>query len=338
MSQPNTINVIVAMDFADSLIESLREVSPRLHVTRAFPRVTDEQWSTTDVLYTVSIFPTPEQAPRLRWIQLHSAGVEQAMQQPIVTSSEVELTNTSGMHAVQIAEYCLGMMLAFNYQIPAMLDLQHNASWPEKPHERFAPLALRGRTLGIVGYGAIGRELARIADAMGMTILAIKRDVMHPADDDSYREPGTGDPAGEIPDRIYPPEAIQSMAKACDFLVLATPLTDATQGLITADVLKAMKKTAVLINIARGGVVDESALIEALRKGLIGGAALDVFNQEPLPPDNPLWAMPNVIISPHVAGYVANYHEKAAALFAENLGRYVDNRPLLNRVAKDHGY
>ena len=169
-------------------------------------------------------------------------------------------------------------------------------------------------------------------------MLATKRDVMHPADEDSYHEPGTGDPEGEIPLRLYPPQALASMARECDFLVVTTPLTDDTHHLVSAAVLKAMKKTAVLINVARGAVVDEAALIETLQVRRIGGAALDVFEQEPLPPESPLWKLDNVIVAPHIAGSFSTYDEKGALLFAENLERYLDGRPLLNRVQRERGY
>src|SRR5690606_16433834 len=140
----------------------------------------------------------------------------------------------------------------------------------------FNPTPLRGQTLGIVGYGSIGRELARIADSMGINVLAVKNDVMRPTLDDAYQEEGTGDPEGESPLRLYPPQAVGSMLKECDYVVLTIPLTDATRHMIDAAVLKQMKKTAVLINVARGAVVDEAALLDALRSGRIAGAALDV--------------------------------------------------------------
>jgi phosphoglycerate dehydrogenase-like enzyme len=171
-----------------------------------------------------------------------------------------------------------------------------------------------------------------------MTVLATKRDVMQPTDDDAYHEPGTGDPEGEIPRRIYPPQAIGSMASECDFLVLTVPLTDETRQMVDEAVLKQMKKTAVLINVGRGAVVDEAALIEALQTRKIGGAALDVFEQEPLLPESPLWKLDNVIITPHISGNTALYNPKAAALFKENLERYVENEPLVNRVQRERGY
>jgi phosphoglycerate dehydrogenase-like enzyme len=171
-----------------------------------------------------------------------------------------------------------------------------------------------------------------------MTVLAAKRDVMHPAQTNKYAEPGTGDPDGDLPDRIYPVQAAASMVKECDFVVLACPLTRLTRQLVNEEVLAAMKPTAVLINVARGAVVDEAALISALAAGRLGGAALDVFEEEPLPATSPLWNLPNVIISPHVAGFRADYHQQAAAVFAENLRRYVENEPLLNQVSREREY
>jgi phosphoglycerate dehydrogenase-like enzyme len=332
------INVIVAMDFSDAIIERIRAVSPRLRVERHFPDVPDKAWAEAEVLYSVRNFPEPTQAPRLRWIQMHSAGVDHAITQPIVQAEDVEITNMSGVHAVQMAEYCVMMMTAFAYNLPLMMQMQRTAEWPANQHKAFSPMTLRGQTLGIVGYGAVGRELARMADALGMSVLAIKRDVMHPEDFETYRIEGTGNPEGDIPLRLYPPQAVLSMAQACDFLVLIAPLTDNSRHMVTSEVLEAMKKTAVLVNVARGAVVDEGALITALSSGQIAGAALDVFETEPLPSTSPLWGMENVIISPHVAGNVANYHERTADVFIENLERYVNNRPLLNRVQREWGY
>jgi phosphoglycerate dehydrogenase-like enzyme len=334
----DTLHVIVAMDFADVLMDRIRAVSPRLKVDRLFPDVPDKAWADVEILYTLRHFPNPAQAPRLRWIQMHTAGIDHALGEPILQSHDVEVTRASGIHAVQLTEYCLMVMLAFVYKLPLMLDYQGKAEWPKQPHKVFAPLHLRGQTLGIVGYGSVGRELARAADALGMRVLAIKRDVMHPADHDGYRLPNTGDPQGEIPARIYPPEALVSMSRECDFLAIVAPLTKTSRHMVNEEVLAAMKKTAVLINVARGPLVDEAALISALAANQIAGAALDVFETEPLPLASPLWNLENVIISPHIAGNSAQYHEKAAALFIENLERYLSNRPLLNRVEPERGY
>lgn len=338
MPDSEAINVVVAMNFSDDLLNSLREVSPRLRIERYTSNVPERAWANVEILYTGGTFPKPEQAPRLRWIQLHSAGVNHALREPIIQSGDIDVTTVSGIHAVPMSEFSLAMMLAFTYRLPKVLELQLKEEWLPDRDAFFKPVPLRGQTLGIVGYGSIGRELARAADALGMTVLATKRDVMHPADEEAYHEPGTGDPEGEIPARLYPSQAVGSMARECDFLVITAPLTDDTRHMIDASVLKQMKKTAVIINVARGAVIDEAALIEALQARKIGGAALDVFEQEPLPLESPLWKLDNVILSSHISGNFVTYDESAAALFKENLQRYLENRPLVNLVQRERGY
>ncbi len=338
MADNETINVVVTAPFPDSMMQQVRDISPRLNVERLTGVVPDKTWANAEILYSGRGVPTPEQAPRLRWIQLYSAGANHMLKEPIIQSDNVEVTTASGIHATAMSEFCLAMMLAFVYKLPKLLQQQARSEWNDDRQTAFNPVPLRGQTLGIVGYGSIGRELARAADALGMTVLATKRDAMHPADEDSYHEAGTGDPEGEIPLRLYPPQALASMARECDFLAITTPLTDATRHMVDAAVWKAMKTTAVLVNVARGAVVDEVALIETLQAHRIGGAALDVFEQEPLPADSPLWKLDNVIVAPHIAGSFSTYDEKGALLFAENLERYLDGQPLLNRVQRERGY
>ena len=332
------ISVIVAMNFSDAIMQELRAISPRLQIERHHPAVPERAWQEAEVLYTLNTFPAPEQAPRLRWIQLHTAGVEDALKHPILKAHDIEVTNTSGIHAVGMAEHCLMMLLAFTYRLPAMVTAQSRIEWPAKAQGVYAPTPLRGKTVGVIGYGSIGREVARLAVCAGMTVLAAKRDVMHPEQTSKYVEPGTGDPEGDLPDRIYPMQAAASLVRECDFVVITCPLTRQTRHLINEDVLAAMKPTAVLINVARGAVVDEAALISALAANRIGGAALDVFEEEPLPATSPLWIQPNVIISPHISGFRADYHEQAAAVFTANLRHYVENEPLLNVVSREREY
>lgn len=332
-----TIKVVVAMDFSDEIINQLRAISPRLHIERHFPKVPENAWADAEVVYTVRDLPEPELAPRLRWIQTHTAGINHLLQQPIMHAEDVEVTTASGIHAVPMAEYCLAMMLTFAYRLPQFRTLQEKAEWP-KDTNPLANQPLRGQTLGIVGYGSVGRELARIADQLGMVIVATKRDLKQLAVNGEYVEPGLGDESGDLPTRLYPPEALASMVKVCDYVVLTLPLTAETHHVINEDIFVAMKPTAILINVSRGGVVDEEALVSALAAEKIGGAALDVFEQEPLPATSPLWQMDRMIITPHVSGNTARIHEKAAALFAENLQRYLDHEPLLNRVDRERGY
>ncbi|MDV7391277.1 D-2-hydroxyacid dehydrogenase, partial [Arthrospira platensis SPKY1] len=193
------------------------------------------------------------------------------------------------------------------------------------------PDELRERTLGIVGYGSIGRELARLVKPFGTTILVTKNNARHIADN-GYYLPGAGDPEGTLPDRIYPGEALRSMAAECDYVVLCLPLTPKTRYVYDESVLREMKPTSFLVNIGRGELIPEKDLVKALKKGWIAGAGLDVFETEPLPEKSALWSMDNVILTPHVSGFTAHYEERAVELFTENLRRYLDGEPLLNLV------
>lgn len=333
--------MVIAAPISDAALEQIRGLAPGYRAERFNGEVPAAAWADTEILFTSRALPAPEQAPHLRWIQTASAGFDWALAQPITQGEQILLTSASGIHATPIAEYCLGTMLALNLKLPALQALKREKSWPKEKEKiaPFGPAPLRGKTVGIVGYGSIGRELARLCDALGMIVLASKRDVMHPeAGEFFYLDEGTGDPSGEIPARIYPGQAVATMARECDFLVVTVPLTGGTRQLIDARVFESMKETAFFINIARGSIVDEAALIEALQTHKISGAALDVFVEEPLPQQNPLWTLPNVIISPHVAGNTPDYYDRAVKVFIENLKRYQERKPLINTLDREHGY
>ncbi|MBK8136435.1 MAG: D-2-hydroxyacid dehydrogenase [Chloroflexi bacterium] len=331
--------IVVTVNVPDSTLDALRASAPAYRVDKYAGEVPNAVWLETEVLFTSRVYPTPEQAPRLRWIQTCSAGFDWALTHPIAQHKDILITSVSGIHATPIAEYCLGMMLALNLKIPTMIEYKREKSWGKDRNTGFGPAPLRGKTVGIVGYGSIGRELARLCEAIGMNVLAAKRDVMHvEAGDAFYLHDETGDPQGEIPARIYPGQAIATMARECDFLVVTVPLTGGTRHLIDIRVFDAMKETAYFLNIARGDVVDEQALIGALQTQRIAGAALDVFAEEPLPATSPLWGLPNVIISPHVAGNTPDYNERSAKVFAENLRRYVERKVLMNALNRTEGY
>jgi phosphoglycerate dehydrogenase-like enzyme len=288
-----------------------------------------------EVLCTFQALPDPAQAPHLRWVQLMSAGADHAVDHPILTD-QVVLTTTSGIHAINVGELVLTMMLAWGQRLPTLMAYQRRAEWPSGRFALFSPQELRGGTVGIVGYGSIGREVGRLASAFGMRVLALNRSG-DPVDC-GYTIPGVGDPQGSVPQRFYGPGELRNMLAECDYVVVAVPLTVTTRHLIGPDELRAMKPSAFLINVARGDVVDEPALIQALQEGWIAGAGLDVFAQEPLPADSPLWAMENVILSPHIAGFTPHYNERAADVFAENLRRYLAGQRLLNQVDLEQGY
>jgi phosphoglycerate dehydrogenase-like enzyme len=303
------------------------------HKAASADQVPPELRDQVEVLYTFSAIPDPAQFPGLRWVQLHTAGVNHLLNTPL-WNSDLTITTISGIHVPTIAEYVLMMMLALAHRLPRMLDYQTRGEWPSRRWRKFVPQELRGATLGVLGYGSIGREIGRLARAFGMRVLGSRRgQASGPA---GYKLPELS--SDDEPDRLYTPDQLTEMLPECDYVVLTVPYTSATHHLINREALRAMKPSTVLINVARGAVIDEAALVHALHTGLIGGAALDVFEQEPLPDDSPLWTMDNVILSPHVAGFTPHYDDRATTLFAENLRRYLAGEPLLNQVARKREY
>jgi phosphoglycerate dehydrogenase-like enzyme len=335
------IEILITLPFEEKIIEPLRNISPRLHVTvhkaKEAQEIPDELWQKVEVLYTNRVLPKPEQAPNLRWIQFHWAGVDHAIQEPILSKPGLIATNLSGAAVPQMAEHAVMMMLALGHHLPELFDLQRRAEWPSERWKRFNPMELNSSVVGIIGYGSIGREIARIVRVFGATVLATKRDVMHP-EDNGYIRPGLGDPGGDLVRRLYPPQALRSMLKECDFVVVTVPLTPETRHMISTEELASMKPSAYLVDVSRGGVVDHTALIQALREQKIAGAALDVFPEEPLPSNHALWKLPNVILTPHISGFSLHYDQRAIELFAENLKRYLAGEPLYNPIDPKRGY
>jgi phosphoglycerate dehydrogenase-like enzyme len=268
------------------------------------------------------------------------AGVDALAEHPLYTASSIPLITASGVHAATIAEYAITTMLALAHRVPRMVEWQGRGGWPpdEQRWPLFVPSEVRGATLGIIGYGSIGRELARMAKAaFAMTVLACKR---NPAQrrDTGYTLPGTGDPEGVLPDAWMGPGELPELLGRSDVVVMCAPLTVETRHLIGARELALMKRSAYLINVGRGASVDEAALVQALGAGTIAGAAVDVFAKEPPPAGHPLYALDNVIVSPHVSGFLPSYDDKCTDLFAENLHRYLVGTPLLNVVDRARGY
>lgn len=251
--------------------------------------------------------------PRLRWIQATSAGVGQFAERCGLTRSDVVVTTASGVHARPIAEFALMAMLMFVKNAFKVADDQREHRW-----QRYAGEEIAGKTVVIVGVGRIGREIARLVRALDARVLGTVRSVADRDAEDLFLE------------ALYPNERLEDLLPLADFVVLCTPHTAETNGLLTSQRLALFKPDAVLINVARGAIVDESALIEALRAGRLRGAALDVFEREPLPSDSPLWDMPNVIISPHSASTSVAENRKIIDLFTDNIHRYLDSRPLRN--------
>jgi len=332
------LNVLVTMKFPEPLLARMRAVSPQIRVTRDDPERAD--YSQIDVLYAVSIPRHVAHAPRLQWVQLHMAGPDSLHEHPIYTDTTVPLTTTSGVHAATIAEYAITVLLALAHRVPRMVEWKARGGWPpdEQRWPLFVPTEVRGATLGLIGYGSIGRELARIAKtAFAMTVLTSKRDPSQRRDP-GYCRPGTGDPDGVLPDGWFGPDGLHELLARSDVVVMCAPLTPETRRLFDAKAFGAMKPSAYFINVGRGGSVDETALVQALADGRIAGAAIDVFAQEPPPKGHPLYALDNVIVSPHVSGFLPTYDDHCTDLFTENLRRHLTGAPLLNVVNRSLGY
>lgn len=341
----NTIHVLSVLDFTEDQLQKLRSVSPCLVVEQKRCRSEEEIAAAleeagthrrTEVLCTFRLPDDLSIAPHLRWVQVTSAGVNHLLGHPIMRN-DILLTNASGIHATSIGEYVLAMMLNLTKRWPWKLSLKWGHGWPHDREFASSGGELWRKVVGIVGYGSIGREVARLCQALGMRVLATKRD-QEDRIDHGYCLAGRGDREGRIPEALFGPDGLAEMLPQCDYVVIAAPLTHETQGLIGAEELAAMKPSAYLINIARGGLVDEGALVETLRCGHIPGAALDVFAEEPLPSTHPLWELSNVLLTPHISGASPVYNDRASDLFAENLGRYVEGETLLNLVDKEREY
>jgi len=331
-------NVLVTMRFEERQLARLRAVSPALAVTRADPETAD--YSRTDVLYAGAPPRDLGRAPRLAWVQLHMAGVDALGEHPLYTASAIPLTTTSGVHAATVAEYALTVLLALAHRVPRVVQWQARGGWPPDAERwpLFVPTEVRGATLGIVGYGSIGRELARLAKtAFAMRVLACKRDPSRRADP-GYAPPGTGDPEGALPDAWLAPAELPALLEGSDVVVMCAPLTPETRHMLGDAEFRRMKPSAYFINVGRGATVDERALGRALGEGRLAGAAVDVFAEEPPPAGHPLYGLEQVILSPHVSGFLPSYDDRCAELFAENLRRWLTGAPLLNLVDRSRGY
>jgi phosphoglycerate dehydrogenase-like enzyme len=277
-------------------------------------------------------------APRLTWVHSASAGVERVIT-PGSLERGVVITNARGVFSRPIAEYVLMMILAVSRRLPQLLELQRERTW--QPLEG---AELRDVTVGIVGLGSIGRAVGALATAFGCRVVAIRRRTeagasAHPSDVDEDEAVHGDRPLGEVMlDRVLGPEALPELLADSDFIVLAAPLTPETEGMIDAAALAAVKPGAWLINVSRGRLVDERALLRALRDGPLGGAVLDTFREEPVPPTSPLYDLPNVILTPHTSWSSGRVLDRSVGLFCENLRRFRVGAPLLNVVDPTAGY
>jgi phosphoglycerate dehydrogenase-like enzyme len=261
--------------------------------------------------------------PRLRWVHSATAGVERVLT-PAAASRGLTITNARGVFSEPIAEYVLMMMLAVIRQLPQLLELQRERTWQPLPATE-----MRDVTVGVVGLGSIGRAVAHHAYEFGARVIGIRRR-------DPLDEPAGSQPEGI--DRVLTPDQLPELLAESDFVVLALPLTADTEDLFDAATFARMKPGSWLINVARGGLVDERALVRALRQGVPAGAILDTLREEPLRPDSPLYDLPNLIITPHTSWSSGRVLDRSIELFCEDLRRYAASEPLLNEVDPGQGY
>jgi phosphoglycerate dehydrogenase-like enzyme len=312
-----TINVIVTASFGKECLRKIESVSPEVKVcdisglTPGDQKKLDTILAQTDIIFGSG--PPPDvlkRAPKLKWIQCMYAGVNHFITPEMVKGS-VAVTSARGIHAVQVSELALELMLMCAKQAPRCFQNQQQKKW-----EIFIPVILRGKTLGLIGMGSIGAEFARISTALGMKVIVY----------DPYLSPGSAK------DLDVEAKGLDAVLKESDFISLHVPATPETEKMLGYPQFKTMKKTAYVINTARGIVIDETALVRALDEGCLAGAGLDVTAVEPLPPESPLWKHPKVIITPHVAGRREDYDDLATDLFCQNLKRYLKGEKLLNIV------
>lgn len=269
--------------------------------------------------------------PDLKWLQIGTVGYEH-LKSFDFANSRLRVCNARGLYDMGIGEWNVAMMVNLVRDLRGMLRNQERTIWDRS--DRFHQ-EIRGRVVGLWGYGGIGRETARLAKVLGMTIYVMTRSGVKPRRD-AYTFPGTGDPDGVLPDRVFTRGQEREFLAELDFLILALPHTKSSDGLIGEAELQALPRTAYLLNPARGPIVQEQALLRALREGWIAGAALDTHFAYPLPAEHPLWAMPNVILTPHVSGSdrTRDHPDRVAELFANNVERFLAGRPLLNEVTR----
>lgn len=332
-----------------SLLDHFGEISPRLQVeqrpcTRP-EEIPAEVWSKVQILHTNTVIPNPRDAPFLGLVQLDTAGVDHVTDTPLWTETGIPVSTIRGVSARWMAEYVVMMILAFSHNLPEMLRLQGRRCWPD-PRTRwrtFGPTPLVGAKVVVVGFGRIGRAIGDLCCLLGMHVVGVRRRMPGAPSARPARpvvaEEGSGSgvfPRGTIEE--VPVSALRDAVEGARYIVVVTPLTPETVGLIDRDLISAMTGQTVIINVARGGIVDEPAVLAALDAGRLGGAAFDVFAREPLPPESPLWHARDLVVSPHVAGFAGDYLAQIETLVGENVRRYLEGEPLLNLADRRAGY
>lgn len=313
----------------ESFAERVRRELPNVDVVRRDDyKGIERELPDTDILMSWSITGDELKiARKLRWIHSPAAAVHRLMI-PELQASDIVVTSARGVHGPVVAEHVIALILALAKRLPSAFGYQRTHEWAQERmwNESPRPREIAGATLGLVGIGSIGSEVARKAAALGMRVIAAR---------------GNANAATEKPEGVevvYPSSSLHRVLQESDYVVLAAPVTPVTRGMINTRTLALMKPDAYLINVSRGALIDEPALIDALRRKQIAGAALDVFEQEPLPADSPLWDLESVLITPHTAALTDKLWDRHFRLFSDNLRRFQAHQPLVGQVDKTRGY
>ena len=340
-----TLDYLCTLDLPDSWFSALadRVSQVKIHRVTAGERPPAALLQRIQMLHTSEWFPHVAEVPHLRCVQLDTSGVDH-VRGTSLWDTDIPIATLGGIAPVPMAEYAMMAILELAHRMPRIVRQRETRAWPSNSERlaEFTPRQLTGSTLGVIGYGRIGREISRLASAFGMRVLGVKRTVEAALLDTTTvntHKFDTGQQLG-LEDRteIYPMDRLAEALARCEFVVVVVPLTELTRGMIAGAELDLLPAGAYLINIARGGIVDEGALRERLHDGRIAGAVLDVFDEEPLTSDSPWWSAPNTLITPHVAGLAPQYHAQTLDLVAQNLTRLATGMPILNEVDRVSGY
>ena len=313
---------IIIPNLSEEDLDTVRGIAPHVgFVVTASAEETQREIEDADAIFEHGVSPEMiRRAKKLRWIQRGGVGVEGLMF-PELVNSDIVLANARGTTGINIAEHVMALILAFSRTINILVKRQMDKVWESRAN--LPVLEIAGETLGILGLGSIGLQVAKRAHAFDMRLLAV--------DATQTEKP-------DYVESLWRLDRLHEMLEQADFVSICCPLTPETEGMMSSAEFRVMKPTAFLINIARGKIVHQPALIEALRAGELAGAGLDVTNPEPLPKESPLWEMDNVIITPHHAGQSPKAPRRVFELFCENLKRFVAGEPLINVVDKTRGY
>jgi phosphoglycerate dehydrogenase-like enzyme len=317
---------VKAWCISDAHVDTLRGRFPDVEFVHA-ATLHDAQQAIEDVDVGFTPFLTPAMvaaARRLRWVHSSAAAVEGLLPLADLAERDVVVTNSRGVQAIPIAEHVMGGLLVLSRRFERMLAAQRERRWIQNELSDDWPWMLHGRKMTIVGLGTIGIEVAKRAHAFGMSVTGVRRRV--------------DEPRPSFVDRVFGPDRLSEALTGCDVLVLSAPGVSSTQRMIGAEQLAMLNDGAIVVNVARGQIIEEAALRDALASGILGGAVLDVFDREPLEAASPLWSLPNVVITPHTSGFRASHWDDVIELFSDNLRRFRQGAPLCNVVDTTAGY